>query len=207
MASLRVAAFTAALLAGLACSGNPQQPPPLSGSGPSSGSSSSGSTSSSGGYIDGGNSSTGTVGGYPVPNTDEGVLTIDSIQAFIRLSSANHVCASWESGVLRENSVALQFLLTVGPGIAGVSPGDFPVRNPHDTALPSATVNFIVLGANCHSQGYDGESGTVTLTAVSLEEVAGAYDVTFTTGDRVTGTFVAPTCGPPHWDAGVMCQM
>jgi hypothetical protein len=43
---------------------------------------------------------------------------------------------------------------------------------------------------------HEGASGTITLTTVSATKAEGTFDVTFDTGDHVTGTFSAGNCTP-----------
>ena len=49
--------------------------------------------------------------------------------------------------------------------------------------------------------------GSVTLTTASSVTVAGSFDVTFPTGDHVTGTFSGPVCTFNTLDAATpTCQ-
>ena len=75
------------------------------------------------------------------------------------------------------------------------APGTYPVGA---LTLENAVVVFAATNQSCQVISTQGEavasSGEVTFTAVG-DRYTGSYDLTFNFGDRVTGTFDAPSCG------------
>ncbi len=70
----------------------------------------------------------------------------------------------------------------------------------------SATANLLVSDSTCHSDGSEqANMGSITFTSITADAIVGTYDVTFYSGDHLTGSFNAPTCTsnlPPPVDAG-----
>jgi hypothetical protein len=93
-------------------------------------------------------------------------------------------------------------LLRIEVGINGPSlpPGTYSF-GPH--APPPQNGSWVLGGFGVPSSGglIPATSGSVTITSISTMQVSGSYDLTFSTSDRVTGTFSAPMCPTPA-DAG-----
>lgn len=62
---------------------------------------------------------------------------------------------------------------------------------------PALDVQADIYDATCNSDGPSASGGSVTLTQVTSSGVVGTFDVTFTGGDHLTGSFDAPTCSAP----------
>jgi hypothetical protein len=57
----------------------------------------------------------------------------------------------------------------------GVAEAQYLVDDPQTTLLPATR-------------------GSVTISQVGASTIAGSFDISFATGDHLSGTFVAPTC-------------
>jgi hypothetical protein len=146
----------------------------------------------------------GTVGGMEVPATDAIAIVgplVDTFGGFTQpgvavvISNKSDLCSVVESNANPPNSAEL--ILIVGtPG--AVAPGTYPTLT---TAPPSETTNnalvtYEVADAACHvKMPHGSRSGTVVLSTVSSTTVAGSFDVTLDSGDKLSGTFRAPVCG------------
>jgi hypothetical protein len=136
---------------------------------------------------------TGTIDGKTVPandavgtqvTTSNNGATVTSTSVLITSAANACPCATAQTG-------STILTLTVGmPGIAvaigtysfpdagnqgGVAEAQYLVDDPQTTLLPAT-------------------SGSVTISQVSANTVVGSFDISFTAGDRLTGTFSAPTC-------------
>jgi hypothetical protein len=119
--------------------------------------------------------------------------------AVIGISSAAGLCPLLTAG--KEPKGTQYLVLTafrLQPDYSAVpppAPGTYPVGA---LTIENAVVVFASTDDSCHVLSPQGEavasSGTVTFTAVG-DRYAGSYDLTFNFGDRVTGTFDAPSCG------------
>jgi hypothetical protein len=125
-----------------------------------------------------------------VPVTSYGVIA---------LSSSGGLCGTWGAGKQPKSS---QFLLLAvsdtnpaGQGTAPSGPGSYTVvTNPQTIAKP-ALVAYFAVDANCQlTSTAGGTSGTVTLSSVANSGYSGTFDVTFDSGDHVTGSFKASNC-------------
>jgi hypothetical protein len=114
----------------------------------------------------------------------------------IIFSAAEDACAEYEAGRQGPSTTEWRLLdiYVNGPGegsycvkpLAEVDPSCAMVRilvRPPGTPPDSGPSNFV-----------DAESGTVELTTVAPDRIAGSYDVQFTTGEQVAASFDAPTC-------------
>lgn len=63
------------------------------------------------------------------------------------------------------------------------------------TSTGGTRVTYQAQDANCTETVNEGaSSGTVTYTTANSSVIAGSFDVTFPSGDHLTGTFSAPLC-------------
>ena len=76
------------------------------------------------------------------------------------------------------------------------APGDYAVIFPPPNVPREAGVFFHQTDATCAftENSETGVAGTVSLTAVRDGALTGTYDITFHSGDRVTGSFDAAAC-------------
>ncbi len=118
----------------------------------------------------------------------------------IALSTSGGLCGTWGAGKQPKSSQFLLFEvfdinLTTSQNTAPSGPGSYTVlANPGVIARP-AYVTYLALDANCHlSSAIGGSSGTLTLSSVGNGGYSGTFDVTFNSGDRVTGSFNASNC-------------
>jgi len=84
---------------------------------------------------------------------------------------------------------------TTGGSSPPSGPGSYTVvTNPLGIAKLAVAAYFAV-DTNCQlSSTSAGNSGTVTLSSVGEGGYSGTFDVTFNSGDRVTGSFKASNC-------------
>ena len=119
------------------------------------------------------------------------------IFAEITISAATDACSESTSGA-QSASTSEWRMLTFQ--INHATAGSFCVAAFGSPATTScAWVRVLVRAAGTPankgpSQFVDADSGTITLTAVDRLHVAGSYDVHFTTGEQVAGSFDAPAC-------------
>jgi hypothetical protein len=93
---------------------------------------------------------------------------------------------------------------------AAIAPGTYMLGymyNQDAGVNQQATANFLTSNATCQNdQTLTAQMGSITFTSITADAIVGSYDVTFSSGDHLTGTFNAPTCTsalpPPLPDAG-----
>jgi hypothetical protein len=92
--------------------------------------------------------------------------------------------------------------LTLGGLFAGTpATGTYPIGV--SGAGSYAVATYSSTNGNCvKSYGESATSGTVTLTNITATEIDGSFDVTFSSGDHLTGSFSAPVCSVPTSDGG-----
>lgn len=156
---------------------------------------------------------TGTLGGQTLAPLDAVALkgTYDpSYPGIVSIFFANvsGLCAlynqelNYSGGALKANSFDLGFTLGDTTATSVVATGMYTL-----TAHPDFIDNVgwdSYDGACNATHGPSATAATVNLTSVG-DVYAGTYDITFTGGDHVTGTFTAPLCTivpPASQDAG-----
>jgi hypothetical protein len=82
---------------------------------------------------------------------------------------------------------------TLPPSVAG----EYPIVR--EVAIPVsgnfAVLDFVVIDSTCTaSQTMESDGGKVTLTRIDAKGYTGTFDVTFTSGDHVTGSFDTTDC-------------
>jgi hypothetical protein len=163
-----------------------------------------GSSGGGGGGGGGGATVSGTLGGQAVATTDQVGLvgtetTNGTTVAFAAAVITNlpGACAIAQSNGNPRNSQTL--VLEVGEEGTAVPPGTYSIGGTTTVALAT----FVAQDDTCTQTAQDtGTSGTITITTASSTEVAGSFDVTFNTGDHLTGTFSAPVCDASLTDDG-----
>ena len=172
----------------------------------------SGRTSSGGGSSSsaGGNVVNGTIAGSAVPIKDSMAVYQngpDVAYALVVMTDAPNICASTQHQHTPPGSTSFSLGLVEGLGITTLSPGMFQVSASAGEGN-EAVVGYEVQDSSCSMiTGGDATSGTVTLTSISSTSLSGTFDVTFPSGDEVTGSFDAPVC-PLTADAGTaICGM
>jgi len=117
--------------------------------------------------------------------------------ALIAITSAPGICSMLAGG---KEPRSTQYLVLAAfrlqPDYSPVpppSPGTYPVGA---LTIENAVARFAATDANCQlvGLGTGATDGSITFTSVG-NRYAGSYDLTFESGDRVTGTFDAPVCG------------
>jgi hypothetical protein len=139
----------------------------------------------------------GTYGGQPIPTTDAmAVLRTDTVNGVTSASAGIDVtnypaaCAVAQRG----GNPASSTTLDIGVAASGstVPPGTYLVRG---TPTQNAIVLYLVTDATCaETTAAIAIDGHVHITAASGGTVAGDFDVTFATGEHLTGSFSAPVC-------------
>jgi len=158
----------------------------------------------------GGNVVNGTIAGSAVPIKDSMAVYQngpDVAYAIVVMTDAPNICASTQRQRTPPGSTSLSLGLIEGLGITSLSPGTFQVTVSAGEGN-EAVVGYEVQDSSCNLiTGGDATSGTVTLTSVSSTSLSGTFDVTFPSGDEVTGSFDAPVC-PLTADGGTaICGM
>jgi hypothetical protein len=95
-------------------------------------------------------------------------------------------------GLLQQNANPSNgVLLSIGiGGEAPVGSGTYAV-----TATGNVRVSYVAQDVNCNvTVNEAAQGGTVTYDAVNSTAITGSIDVTFSSGDHVTGEFSAPIC-------------
>jgi hypothetical protein len=151
----------------------------------------------------GGSSSvTGTVSGAVVPTNDTialvGPVTVtDPLtgvaltlqELLVLVSNAPNLCA------IAQGSHNPPNITSLGISVGSVNPivtGTFPVGSA--SADPAAGVAYTAVDAMCMGTTNQGQSGTVTISTITSTTVTGNFDVLLTSGDHLSGHFVAPVC-------------
>jgi len=117
----------------------------------------------------------------------EGTMTVSF--AAVVITNLAGSCAIAERNGNPPNAQSL--LLEAGVKGTSVPPGTYTIGDTTSVAL----AEFTAQDATCTQTTDDkGTAGTITLTSSSSTEVSGSFDVTFDSGDHVTGTFSAPVC-------------
>jgi hypothetical protein len=109
-------------------------------------------------------------------------------------------------------TLALGMIDTNGNASAATATGDYVIPPlSADYRAPNtlrAAVWWEFAGPSCSGAAAENGSngnGHVLLTAVSAARIAGTFDVVFTTGDHVTGSFDAPSCSGVNLNRRLSC--
>lgn len=127
--------------------------------------------------------------------------TSSNISAVV-ITNETGVCGEALAGTASKSKFILIFALaelsSSGSAAPASGPGSFTVvTTSAGSATRIAAVSYQKTDDSCHTVAASiatGKSGTVTLNAVSSSQLSGSYDITFDSGDRVTGTFTAANC-------------
>lgn len=111
-----------------------------------------------------------------------------SIFAVVAISAALDACAEGKAQSASASS-ATELTLQINYAHAGT----FCVDN-FGSNCAWARILVGSGGADASPAKFFDGGGTLTLTAVDLDHVAGTYDLVFSTGEKLTGAFDAPTC-------------
>jgi hypothetical protein len=120
----------------------------------------------------------------------------------ILITNVTNICAMVSANQEPRNAQAILMLVgnwNGGVASAATATGVYPVQTFADIQSASGPVALVTYGANdasCNSlPGYDGVSGSVTLTRIDSSGYSGTFDVTFeSTGGHVTGSFSTTAC-------------
>jgi hypothetical protein len=140
---------------------------------------------------------TGGVSGNAIPTSDTiGLVgtTRDNgttqPMAGALLANVAGLCQALQDGDTPGSSQVLSIRVIGASGAVG--PGTYPLNA---TGGVGGAASFLVRDQNCTPTLQSAATqGAVTLTTVTSDTVAGSFDVTFPTGDHVTGTFSGPVC-------------
>ena len=96
-------------------------------------------------------------------------------------------------------TIAMYVRSTGEPSGQAIAPGTYPVGgsfDPDSGVQQTVQVSLLATDADCGStlDEMSGQNGSITLTSITPQAVAGSFDVTFYSGDHLTGTFNAPQC-------------
>jgi hypothetical protein len=72
--------------------------------------------------------------------------------------------------------------------------GPAVASNPQDAAASAHYYSADCTQSPCSSGLVEATNGSITVSAIDAAAVTGTFDVSFPSGDRLTGTFTAPTC-------------
>ena len=126
----------------------------------------------------------------------------------IVMTSTVNACADVANDVLHPNETSVSIFLTDwvnGESAVPTAPGTYTIvvgSAPTDPEPPRAARLYTnIVEATCGHDGHDASktatavSGTVTLIAVSADQLSGTFDVMLDSGDHITGSFDPQTCG------------
>ncbi len=102
----------------------------------------------------------------------------------------------------RANTFYLQFVM------GGLSNAPLSARTYTSYSLdgyPDLSAEYVGYDYTCEYSNGVLTTGSVTLTGVGAT-YTGTFDLTFDTGDHVTGNFTAPLCTDPDTSTGVTCE-
>jgi hypothetical protein len=164
---------------------------------------------------------TGTVQGEtPVLGDEVGVVGTQVQSggvhlAYVAVSITNKpgTCSLLQQGANVANTAGLS--LVVVAGAAGSTPtiasGQYLITA--EPSVDAATSTTMVANATyetsdgaCNGTSTKATSGFITLSEVTSAMVSGRYDVTFATGDHLSGTFTAPICSVDPNVTKTACQ-
>ncbi|MGD0525884.1 MAG: hypothetical protein ABSE49_12110 [Polyangiaceae bacterium] len=137
----------------------------------------------------------GTIDGHAVATTDAvGVLQtltpdgVTTTYAGVDITNIAGTCAIAMHG----GDPANQAVLTVAVGVQGstVPPGQYTIS----PSNPDVGVQYDTSNASCEGTFQNATSGTIGITAAGEGVIEGSFDVTFPTGETLTGTFSVPIC-------------
>jgi hypothetical protein len=124
--------------------------------------------------------------------------------AYAEVYATNKVPAcGWLDGMnnQRSNLTTLALLVTDQGGSMApppIAPGTYMIGNMYDQdsgISQQATASVLFSDATCQSNGsLTANMGSITFTSITADSIVGTYDLTFYSGDHVTGSFTAPTC-------------
>jgi hypothetical protein len=143
---------------------------------------------------------TGTLGGNPVATT--GVVAIlatvtnagvTSTYFGVNIKNKPGAACNTKESTLPPNLDYLD-LEFGGPG-ATAPPGTYVIAQPQTG--PNAYASYVRTDASCQVTGNipTATSGTIDVTTVSDGVVAATFDLTFDSGERISGHFSTPYCG------------
>ena len=126
------------------------------------------------------------------------------MQVAIVLTSEADACVPPAQQVQHPGETALLILLddydaTNNKHTAPAAAGTYAVSS--SMTAHNAMVEANILDAMCENDASNdavADGGTVQLTSVDNGTFAGTFDVQLDSGDHITGTFQAPTCGEMH---------
>jgi hypothetical protein len=142
-----------------------------------------------------------TTSGQVVIRTGIGTTTQEGA---IVLSNSVNLCANATANQQAKSSRFLNLFVgdtnsTSGASTAPTAPGTYTVAPVSTTPPPAkfARAVYTETDATCQlvaGQRTDATSGTITLTSASGGSYAGTFDLTFDSGDHVTGSFTGSNC-------------
>jgi len=157
-----------------------------------------------------GNSVSGNIGGGTLAVADAVSVpyvagaSSDGATAIV-LSNSGGVCADFTAGQQPPNVQALTFEVfridDSGHPAKPTAVGGYPIVRQQEGPAPSgntAIAAFTTTDASCEeTRTLDAITGSITLERLDATGYAGIFDLTFDSGDHVTGRFDAPTCAAP----------
>jgi len=115
--------------------------------------------------------------------------------AVLVLSNSSGLCASASAGKEPKSSQFMTF--TVGDLTTNLAPtvGTYTIWQGTPTLTKLASAQYAQTDANCQQIQFAGAvSGMITVTSINNGDVSGNFDLTFDSGDHVTGSFSAKNC-------------
>lgn len=144
----------------------------------------------------------GTIRGNPLKSGDAisaiGAVALGSVfinaGAAVVLSNTSGLCGFAAGGKEPKNS---QFLILVvrDTNRAPTGAGTYVIYSSGAQPTKLAVAQYFQTDASCNeTQITLATSGTITITSVSNGNLSGTFDLTFDSGDHVTGSFSATNC-------------
>jgi hypothetical protein len=147
---------------------------------------------------------TGTVAGAQVPTTDAIAIVAPLVETFggftqegvtVAITNLSPACSFAQPGGDSNPPNSTILLMEVGSPQA-VTPGTYSIIATTPTATTiNALLVFEAVDGQCKQTSlHAARSGTITFSTISATAVVGSFDVTFNTGENLTGSFDAPIC-------------
>ncbi|HTR49854.1 MAG TPA: hypothetical protein VMJ10_04045 [Kofleriaceae bacterium] len=152
----------------------------------------------------------GTSGTGPPPTTTAVTGGVSGTPfAIASAASASDACGDATAHVQRANAQYLDVTVENQTGTTTTAPtsaGDYGVLVfPGASAQVQVTLNDATCTDTLNFQVH-AIHGTVTLAAIDTDYYAGLFDITLTTGDHVTGSFVPEPCPALATPTGLTCM-
>jgi hypothetical protein len=125
--------------------------------------------------------------------------SIPNIVTLLIPANFDETCAQAKQDTLqnaaRPNTADLAIYVSAGQDPLVVGTYVAASGTPNDAGAMTVSGNYVLTDSNCSRASEETLSGgSVTVTAVNATAISGIFDLTFPSGDRLSGEFAAPLC-------------